>query len=463
MKNRGPFIGRFHSQRPWGRYRSSAALFLLLVAWATPASAIDRETARIRRILVGRNDVARIAVLNSIASDSQGRRNALPVISDALLTLNKDGHFLKLEKQGLPALPGGVLMMIQCVGSVENEDATQLLVDLLDSNHLTWAMASMQTLGKHQHHSAIDDIHALHTSDRFENHYGFRFTLARSLKMMNHPDAWEALADLFPLLDGQLAHLLDEEFRSVTVEDFRDDAERFASWQNSLGLNETADGPPDALARAIAILNDDAPEDLPMPKRMSLQQAPSSVSYRQRVKLKPSHYYGIEIYAKRLVFIIDRSDSMNDLVYGQTRIAKAKRELIGALEGLDEQVDFGIIVFDENVRVWREELVPADKENKLSAIRFVERLSAGSTTNTYGALRRSLSFDPQLEAIFLLTDGNPTSGIVTNKSAILLDILRRNEISNITINTIAIAVDPLTASFLQNLSEPSNGEFKHVK
>ena len=154
---------------------------------------------------------------------------------------------------------------------------------------------------------------------------------------------------------------------------------------------------------------------------------------------------------------------MKHVVYGRTRLERAQGELIAAVNGLDEQVEFGILVFDEQVRAWRDNLVEATDENKRSAIRFVERLAAGSSTNTYAALRKSLDFDPQLEAIFILTDGKPTTGQIVDHPTILMDILRRNEVNNITINAIAVAVEPLMATFLQNLTEPSNGEFKEVR
>ena len=109
---------------------------------------------------------------------------------------------------------------------------------------------------------------------------------------------------------------------------------------------------------------------------------------------------------------------------------------------------------------WREDLVYASEENKLEAIQFVRRLGYGDRTNTYGALRRSLEFDDDLEAVFLLTDGRPTAGNIVAPSGIVNDILHRNRFRHLNFNTIGIAVEGPTESFLKRLAEESNGEYR---
>jgi Mg-chelatase subunit ChlD len=444
---------------------------LLVVAFAmaisvfavSDAVAIDRSQARFRKFLIGTNDGVRAQAMQSIPRDYESRHNALPIVIRSLESLREDPRFDRAAKQGQPDLPRGVRLMIDFIGTVDLPDATEALVELLNCDRTSWRMAAVQSLGKNQRRAALDDLISLMDSDSFESSYGFRFTLARSLKDMNHPDAWEGLAILFNRVDGQLAHRLDDVFQTVTAADFADDATRFEDWKESVGLlSPDAPRQKSALDRAAEILSKDGESEMPEPKRMGLQSSQSAVSYSRQLRLTPSHYYGINIYAKRLLFVIDRSGSMQDVVLGQTRIQRAKRELITAINGLDEQCEFGILIFDKDVSAWREELVQATTKNKRSAIQFVNYLVAGKTTNTYGALRRSLEFDDQLEAIFLLTDGKPTTGLITHPAAILMDILSRNESHNITINTIAIAVEPVMETFLRKLTEPSDGEFRKV-
>lgn len=423
-------------------------------SFPTPSKAASREETRFRRILEGKNDAARVAAIQSVSKGFQIRAEALPIVAKSLLKLSRDPRFRRAEKRGIPNLPDGVALMIEFVGTVETSEATDTLVELLDCGHLYWVMASVNSLCKNRHHSAIDPISQLLTCEHFDASYGFRFTLARGLRQMRHPKAWEALAQLYDLVDGQLAHRCREEFAAVTVEEFEGDTQRFNTWRGRVGLDAPEEKKEEVLPQE---------KELAMPKKLTLAPSKSAASYVHKRKLSPSKYYGIDIFARRLLFVLDRSGSMNNQVYSRTRLQRAKQELTNAITGLDERCDFGILIFDTDVRAWKETLIEATDENKTEAIRFVQRLTAGRSTNTYGALRTSIEFDDQLEAIFVLTDGEPTTGMITNPTTILQDILRRNEARHITINTIAIAVDPLIEGFLRKLTIPSQGEFKSVR
>lgn len=437
-------------------------VYVLVAFLPFDAHAIDRNQARFRKFLTGRNDMLRVQAMQSIPRDFGYRLSALPTVTKSLNTLLDDPRFHRAEKQGFSDLPYGVRMMIDFIGTVDRPEATETLIKLLSCDRTSWVMASTQTLGKNQHHAALEQVIALIDSDSFTASYGFRFTLARSLKDMKHPDAWEGLAKLAERIDGQLAYRIDQVFQEVTVEDFDADKERYGAWKIAVTKLQRIPPKEDALAKAAKLLSQGSKVELPLPKQMSLKPSQSAASYAPARHLTASHYYGIDIYAKRLLFVIDRSGSMKDIVAGQSRIQRAKRELITAINGLDERCEFSIVIFDNNITAWRDELVEANDDNKRNAIRFVEYLAAGKTTNTYGALRRALDFDPQLEAIFLLTDGQPTTGLILNPTAILRDILGRNETQNITINTIAINVEPLMEIFLRNLCKPSDGEFRKV-
>ncbi|MCO8123950.1 VWA domain-containing protein [Stieleria sp. TO1_6] len=436
---------------------------LMLVLWMAligvtsgSLSASDRDEIRFRKLLQGRHDNGRMIAMRAIGTDFQSRSAALPVVIESLTALVDDPRFARAEKQGQPVLPDGVRLMIEFVGTIDRPDATDALVRLLNCPFDSWSMAAVQTLCKNQHHTALDDVIALVDSDYFDRNYGFRFALARGLIEMKHPDAWEALAKLYDRVEGQLAHRLHQQFEKVTAEDFKDDADRFQAWRGRVGLSiAEQDADPSEVVQASAT-------DPPLPQRMGLAPSQSAASYLRERHLKPSKYYGIDIYAKRLLFVIDRSGSMKTPVGNQSRFEHAKQELGTAIMGLDESCEFSILVFDSDVRPWRPTLVQATEENKRNALRFIDYLSAGSSTNTYAALRQSLDFDEQLEAVFMLTDGKPTSGQLVHPSAILIDILRRNESHNITLNTIAIGVDPLMQGFLRKLTEPSEGEYREV-
>lgn len=160
------------------------------------------------------------------------------------------------------------------------------------------------------------------------------------------------------------------------------------------------------------------------------------------------------------MFIIDNSGSMRDYWGGATRLERAKAELIHAIEDLPADAKFSIVSFHTTVNPWRNELLEASEENKREAIQFVRRLGYGVKTNTYGALRQSLEFDDELEAVFLLTDGKPTVGKIIPTRGIVSDIMHRNRFRHLNFNTIGIGVQGPTEDFLRTLAELTGGEFR---
>ena len=114
-------------------------------------------------------------------------------------------------------------------------------------------------------------------------------------------------------------------------------------------------------------------------------------------------YYGLPIYAEKLVYVIDTSGSMTG-----GRLAAAKRELCESIHNLRQNSDFAIVVFNGEVGVWQRHLVPANESNKRAAIAFVQSQMARSSTASFDALEMAFSFDA--EAIFFLSDGEPTTG-----------------------------------------------------
>ena len=176
-----------------------------------------------------------------------------------------------------------------------------------------------------------------------------------------------------------------------------------------------------------------------------------------------SMYYGLPIYATRLLFVIDTSGSMRG-----ERIYAAKRELIGAINALPEGVHFNVMAFDRVVRPWQRKLSIASSENKKKATGWVGGISdsdLGGGTHSYDALEAALDFDT--ETVFFLTDGQPAGGKIVNPIEIVEVISRLNFTRRITINAIGIGVGPALPTnpfheFLSTLAERNYGEYKAV-
>ena len=169
-------------------------------------------------------------------------------------------------------------------------------------------------------------------------------------------------------------------------------------------------------------------------------------------------YYGIPLYAKRIVFIIDASNSMRG-----EKIAAAKQQLRNAVLGLDSDVRFGLIAFNASVNVWRSELVPASDEYKRTAEYWIENLELAGQTRSYDALEAGMAFDA--EAIFFLTDGAPAGGKITEPTEIVTAISKMNKLRRESIYSIGIGLKKKKSgheAFLDSLSGGNYGKLRRV-
>lgn len=189
---------------------------------------------------------------------------------------------------------------------------------------------------------------------------------------------------------------------------------------------------------------------------------------------EPTAFFGLKTRSTRIVFILDRTGSMEDPcafppedpsapppappepsgrkpspqetaaraeadrllkkfleVKARRKIDGLKREFARTVHGLDPRVHFAVVWYESNPTPWKEELVPATWANKAECLREIDRLSTGGGTNIWSALetayrlveapRRSdvIQIDRKgnyatavkgADTFFLMTDGNHNTG-----------------------------------------------------
>lgn len=138
----------------------------------------------------------------------------------------------------------------------------------------------------------------------------------------------------------------------------------------------------------------------------------------------PIRFFGAEAYGEKVVFVLDRSGSMEGI-----KLALLKSEFFNSLERLNEKVLFNVIFF--GYRVYErdaEGLRPATSANKEEMLQWVRAVRANESTVVAPAIERALAAEP--DVIFFLTDGEFSPYVVGN-------ITRRNE-KQIPIHTIGL-------------------------
>jgi Mg-chelatase subunit ChlD len=171
------------------------------------------------------------------------------------------------------------------------------------------------------------------------------------------------------------------------------------------------------------------------------------------------YYYGMPIQARRMIFIIDTSGSMNG-----PRLQAAKRELSQAIYDLPNNASFNIITFNDKAAAWRPAMTPTTSDAKQAAGKFIYNLYAGGHTAAYDALDMSFRFDA--EAVYFLSDGAPNAGKIPAPKAIIDTVTQTNRSRRITINTIGISPGPPDGpldAFVKTLAEQNFGVYRRVE
>lgn len=172
-------------------------------------------------------------------------------------------------------------------------------------------------------------------------------------------------------------------------------------------------------------------------------------------------YYDLPVVSRRVAFVVDHSGSMSQPMGtgGVTRLETAKRQLRDVVRRLTSEHRFELIFFASRVKPVFGRLTKADAKAKKKAAAAVDALRARGGTNIHDALARAFE-DPDVDTIYLLSDGYPSAGRVRDPEALAAAVERWNRTRRIRIHTIAVGS---TSPLLERLARSSGGRTIHVR
>lgn len=345
-------------------------------------------------------------LLGALEQESRDRKAGVVALSPLIAVL------LASE---LPASQAGLNKSLEAA-LARSKDSAGALVAVADE------------LGRQDDEQALRSLENLAGLDCFAQLFACRRATVQAMIRVRRPEAVEALLTLLPGVDGEVQGDIVRHLMQISGQRLGEDA---AAWQDWWKKHKDGFQFPAAGNRGVLA-------ELAQPGGAS--------------------YYGLSLTARRVVFILDISGSMEGL-----RLQAAAQELTRAIEGLAEEVSFSIVVFNSQVAVWQRYLMPANPSMKRAAALFVGTRRAQGDTAAFDALDAAFRFDA--EAIYFLTDGKPNAGKIVAPGAIVAAVTQANRSRRISIYTIGIAPGPPEGPFdlfLRTLAEQNSGAYRRV-
>ena len=203
-----------------------------------------------------------------------------------------------------------------------------------------------------------------------------------------------------------------------------------------------------------------------------------------------ARFFDLEVESDRVLFVLDFSGSMAEpaTLTGTgtaaptsqvtTKAALVVQELKRLIMSLPDGALVNLIVFSDGVRVWRQDgarpalvkLDDAARDDLLGS--FLDSLRPNGPTNLYDALDTALDFGGRglhdkyyaagFDTLYVITDGAPTAGAVTDKDEIRRRVRETNRLRRIAIHCITFG-DKNDTDFLAPLAAENGGRHIHVE
>ncbi len=340
-----------------------------------------------------------------------------------------DEYKKSLRKAGANDLVAELLRALVCT---DDEELQPELVKSLDDylalpkSNILLPMTLIDDFGQQGGTHAARAVKLMSGAKVFETKFGYRRCVVQAMCRIREPEAVTFLVELTPKVEGLIQHDVVDYLTRLTKKKFRDNSREWNLWWKE---NKAAFTFP----------------------------APAAIAAAEPLDTNLPAYYGLPICAKRVVFVLDTSGSMR----GQP-MELAKQALIKVINSLPESVAFDVVMFDQSAAAWQPRLLPATDENKADACRAVMYRGMKLGTASHAALTATFGLEP--EAIYFLSDGEPTDG---QPAQIVTSISAQNRTQRVSIHTIGVVTDRgggvgLTR-FMEPLAQQNYGKFQLVQ
>jgi hypothetical protein len=382
------------------------------------------DAEKLTRAFRGKREDARLKLLDEIERFH---------MSDAALP---DALWRVIEPASkLPNASDSLLYALRLYSRVDDPNSGSRLISLLAAADLRVVLAAIDLLAEHRPAESLAPLAELQQHPAYDKSYALRHAVVSAVARFNEPASVDFLVSTVAASDGQLKYVAAVELARLTGQNFGGKSGEWRKWWQAQrdGFRVVADSSAKTPAGLLAW-------DYAVPQ-----------------------FYGTPVYAKRVVFVIDRSKSMFSSVEGVTRLDDAAKQLEAAVRGLPDDAWFEIIAYNDTNLPFAGRLTQATPQAKSAAVRFTYAQTADGKTDTFDALADALRVDQNVEAILFLSDGDPNVGTIVDRPAIVAMITGQNKSLRAAINTIGIDARGISEEFLKQLAADNFGTYRSIR
>ena len=284
---------------------------------------------------------------------------------------------------------------VNAIAAAREEGAGAAILPLCEDGEVAVRCAALDGLAKLREPGVV--AHGI--ANLNHESWQVRASAVHALRDVRSRDSIEPLIERMALEEGRLVADIGEALAAITGRDF---GQRIDGWQNFWkSYRDRFQIPTDAELRKLR----EAQKE-----RAETYKPPGAVTY-----------HGVETPSRSILFVIDVSGSMENLVIEKERfkdgdypsyrrIDIVKTELQRTIENLEPYVKFNILAFATEVEMWKKTLVSAKLLNKTSAIDWAGKLDAIGGSSKEDLARAGLTGSANLEAGKTNTFGAPHGG-----------------------------------------------------
>lgn len=199
---------------------------------------------------------------------------------------------------------------------------------------------------------------------------------------------------------------------------------------------------------------------------------------RSRGEKTTAQFFGVPVTGGSIAFLIDTSGSMRDQPAGSpvtgrrgrppgSRLSAAKEQLLLAVSAMPPGTQFYVFTFADVGRAWTKTPIKVGPQSVRSLTELLSRFGAKGGTNLGDGLVTALQLEDvrygdavavKIDELFVLSDGEPTAGVVRQPDEILQMVHEANKYAKVRIHSVFTGTGG-GADLLKRLADENGGVF----